>query len=90
MTCTLIRVDNGLPFVASATLVSNSDGSVSFLLPNGQYAGQEPNSYGTRNDSATAQQYQRATLVGSTVTFLPLAQYPPCVYLYGASQVYPA
>lgn len=90
MTYTVVRVDNGEPFIDSAELVKNSDGSVSFKVGDGTYAGQEPNKYGERNDNAEPKQYQRATLSGATVTFMPLADARPCVYLIGASQVYPA
>lgn len=90
MATTLIRVDSGLPFVDSCTRVQNSDGSVSYQLPNGQFAGQEPNAYGVRNDNAEAKQYQRATESGNTTTFLPVDGSLPCVYLIGSSQVYPA
>lgn len=72
----LIRMDNGQDFIPSAQLINNADGSVSFLLPNGGFAGQEPGLYGARHDqhdgSSVPQQYQRATLVGSVVTFVPL------------------
>jgi hypothetical protein len=90
MSVTLVKVDDGQPFVESAELVNNQDGSVSFKLPNGHYAGQEPNVYGERNDNAEPKQYQRATLNGSSVTFLPVEGSLPCVYLLGAGTVYPA
>ena len=90
MSCTLVRVDNGQPFVAEATKVVNTDGSVSFLLPNGRYAGQEPDQYGVRNDSDSSQQYQRATQTGSAVTFVTRPGDLPCVYLLGEGQVYTA
>lgn len=98
MKCTLIRLDNGQPFVAEAVLVTNPDNSVSFQLPNGGYAGQEPNqvgqssTYGVRHDQApgtgAAQSYQRATLVGSVVTFVTRPQDLPCVYLFGTGQAF--
>lgn len=87
---TLVRVDNGQPFVVEATLETNADGSVSFRLPSGQYAGQDPAQYGARVDGPNTQQYQRATLSGSTVTFLPHPEFPPYVYLIGQGTVYPA
>lgn len=88
---TVIRLDNGQPFITQAELVNNSDGSVSFLLPNGEYAGQSPDKgYGVRADSTATQQYQRASLSGNAVTFYPLAGYPPYVYLIGQGTVYPA
>jgi len=91
MRCTVVRVDNGLPFIAEAMLEMNADGSVSFLLPNGQYAGQSPDGgYGVRADGPDPQQYQRATLNGSAVTFFPLEGWPLYVYLLGQGRVYPA
>ncbi len=90
MKCALLRVDTGQPFVAEAALVANSDGSVSFALPDGRYAGQEPNRYGVRHDGDGPQQYQRATLTGSTVTFVTRPQDVPMIYLFGQGSVYPA
>ena len=90
MTCSLIRTDTGLPFVAQAQMEPNSDGSVSFLLPTGGYAGQVPNVYGAREDSAATQQYQRATLAGNVVTFVTRDGDLPCGYLLVQGQVYPA
>lgn len=92
---TVIRLDTGQPFIASAQVVTNGDGSVSFLLPTGDYAGQNPSGYGLRADGPNTQQYQRATLNGNTVTFYPLAEqggtvYPPYVYLFAEGTVYPA
>jgi hypothetical protein len=86
--CTLIRVDNGQPFVDEAVLVSNDDGSVSFQLPGGGYAGQEPNVYGGRDDNAEPKAYQRATLSGSVVTFVTRPQDRPCCYLFGQGRAY--
>lgn len=91
MKCALIRVDTGLPFVPDATLQSNSDGSVSFLTVGG-WAGQEPNVYGLRHpdqpSSETPGAYQRATLSGSTVTFVTRPQDAPMVYLFGQGQAF--
>jgi hypothetical protein len=87
---TVIRLDTGEAFIEDAQLVTNGDGSVSFHLPNGRYAGQDPAQYGVRADGDATQQYQRATLAGSMVTFLPLPDYPAYVYLLGAGKVYPA
>ena len=87
---TVIRIDNGHPFIADAQLVTNADGSVSFQLPDGKFAGQSPEEYGKREDGDATQQYQRASLDGSTVTFLPHPDYPAYVYLLGTGQVYPA
>lgn len=86
---TLVRVDTGLSFVERAELVSNADGSVSFLLDNGLYAGQSPwvvgispSAYGVRHpDSAVCGAYQRATRTGNAVTFLTRPQDIPCGYL---------
>lgn len=87
---TVVRVDTGQPFILSATLVSNADGSVSFQLPDGTFAGQSPDGgYGVRADGENSQ-YQRATLNGSAVTFFPLEGYPPYVYLIGQGTIYPA
>lgn len=90
MTCTLVRVDNGQPFVKTATIVNNSDGSVSFQLPNGQYAGQEPNQYGVRHDGPETQQYQRAQLSGNSATFLTRDGDIVCGYVCFIGKVFPA
>jgi hypothetical protein len=86
---TVLRVDTGEPFIESAQLVENADGSVSFQLPDGTFAGQDPQEYGGRVDGEN-KQYQRATVTGSTVTFLPHPDYPAYVYLLGSGKVYPA
>ena len=88
MKCTLVRVDTGAPFVADAMLVTNDDSSVSFLLPDGTYAGQEPNVYGQRHDGPATQAYQRATLNGTLVTFVTRPQDAPFVYLIGWGRAY--
>jgi hypothetical protein len=85
---TVLRVDDGEPFIESAQLITNGDGSVSFLLDSGEYAGQDPEHYGERVDGEN-KQYQRATVSGNTVTFLPHPDYPAYVYLFGAGKVYP-
>ena len=88
---TVIRVDTGLPFIASAQLVKNSDGSVSFAVGNGSYAGQEPNQYGVRHDQTDGEppkSYQRATVSGNVVTFLTRPQDQPMVYLMGVGTAY--
>lgn len=85
---TLIRLDTGQPFIIEATLQANADGSFSFKLPNGQYAGQDPMSYGGRSDSDEAKQYQRASLSGNVVTFLTRPEDPPYAYLMGSGKVY--
>jgi hypothetical protein len=86
---TVIRVDTGEAFIEDAQLVTNADGSVSFQLADGSFAGQDPQEYGERVDGEN-KQYQRATVTGSTVTFLPHPDYPAYVYLLGAGTVYPA
>ncbi len=91
MIVTLVRVDTGQPFVARAELLKNADGSVSFALDIGGFAGQEPNQYGVRHDQhdgAPPQSYQRATLTASTVTFLTRPQDQPMVYLIGFGTAY--
>lgn len=75
-------------FIDDAELVKNGDGSVSFKLPNGEYAGQEPNAYGRRNDNPGIGPYQKATLNGSVVTFVPRPGDLPCVYVCGTGQAY--
>ena len=92
---TVLRLDNAQPFIDDAQLVLNADGSVSFQLPDGRFAGQKPETYGEREDGDATQQYQRATLAGeaisgSTVTFTPHPDFPARVYLLGVGQVYPA
>lgn len=93
MKCAVYRVDNGLPFIADAELQQNGDGSVSFSLPNGAgWAGQEPNVYGLRHPdqpiSEAPGSYQRATLSGSTVTFVTRPQDAPMVYLFGQGRAF--
>jgi len=95
MTCTLLRVDNGLPFIIRATLITNGDGSVSFRLDDKNFAGQtpwevgQPSTYGLRYpDGPICGSYQRATLVGNVVTFLTRPQDNPCAYLLGTGQAY--
>lgn len=75
-------------FIEDAELVSNGDGSVSFKLPSGSYAGQEPNAYGVRNDNAGIGAYQKATLTGTVVTFVPRPGDLPCVYVCGLGRSY--
>ena len=87
---TVLRVDNGEPFIADAQLITNADGSVSFQLPDGKFAGQDPAEYGVRADGDATQQYQRATVNGTQVVFLPHPDYPARVYILGTGQVYPA
>ena len=94
MTCTLYRVDTGAPFVENATVVPNGDGSVSFELSTGAFAGQEPNVYGARDDqppnTGLPKQYQRATLLGGVATFVTRTGDLPCGYLCAQGQVYPS
>lgn len=89
--CVVIRVDTGLSFIPDAELVTNGDGSVSFLTIGG-WAGQEPNVYGLRHPDQPANEppgaYQRATLVGSTVTFVTRPQDAPMVYLCGQGRAF--
>ena len=95
MICTVLRVDTGLPFITRATLITNADGSVSFQLDNGNFAGQEPwlvgqpSTYGLRYpDGPTCGSYQRASLSGNAVTFLTRPQDNPCTYLLGAGMAF--
>lgn len=95
MTVTLVRVDTGAPFVARAEMVTNDDGSVSFDLGGGLWAGQEPNqvgqpsAYGVRYpDGDVKGAYQRAKLQGNQVVFLTRPQDIPCVYLLGIGQAF--
>jgi hypothetical protein len=55
------------PFIVATKVVNNSDGSVSFELSDGRFAGQEPNVYGVRNDNAGIGAYQKFTLSGNLV-----------------------
>jgi len=60
----------------------NSDGSHSPIMPDGQYAGQEPNIYGqfkfdTLDDPGA---YQKAKLNGQLATFWTRPQDPPYTY----------
>lgn len=90
MKCALIRLDTGQPFVDSAEIVTNDDGSVSFRLAGGSWAGQEPDHYAVRHDdpSAVPGVYQRATLTGSCCTFVTRPQDKPMVYLCGQGKAY--
>lgn len=76
------------PFIADAELVTNSDGSVSFKLRDGNFAGQEPNQYGVRNDNPAIGAYQKATLTGSVVTFVTRPEDAPMVYACGVGKSY--
>ncbi len=89
-TCSLVRIDNGQAFVDSAEIVKNDDGSVSFQLPNGEFAGQEPNVYGMRHDGPAKQQYQRASLVGDLASFLTRPRDLVCGYLCVQGKVFPS
>lgn len=88
MICTVIRLDTGLPFIVNAMLIDNADdGSVSFQLASGLFAGQEPwvvgqpSTYGVPYPpSAVCGAYQRASRDGNTVTFLTRPQDNPCGY----------
>lgn len=53
------------PFIIAVSIVNNDDGSISLFLPNGQYAGQEPNAYGVRNDNSGIGAYQKFTRQGA-------------------------
>ncbi len=92
MKCAVYRLDTGVPFIADADLVTNGDGSVSFELPSGGFAGQEPNAYGVRHDqdpnTGPPQAYQRATLTGSCVTFVTRPQDAPQGYLLASGQAF--
>jgi len=90
VTVQLLRLDTGLPFIDMSTEQTNSDGSVVYLLPNGEFGGQAPGQYGVRADDKEAKQYQRARLSGNLVVFQPLANFPPAAYLRVVSQVFPA
>lgn len=89
-------MDTGQDFVPYAILVNNPDGSVSLQLANGGFAGQEPGLYGARHDQdpgGAPQQYQRASLNGSVLTFMPLSpdqdtRFVPMGYLAYVGQVY--
>lgn len=95
MIVTLVRVDNGLPFVPRAELVANADGSTSFRLENGLFVGQtpwlvnQPSTYGLRYpDSDQQGSYQRALISGNQAVFLTRPQDIPCVYLLGQGQAF--
>jgi len=90
--CTLLRVDTGAVFILDAEPVTNSDGSTSFRLPSGKWAGQEPMQYGVRHQDQPGDQapgvYQRATVSGSIATFVTRPQDPPAAYLYAVGRAY--
>lgn len=58
------------PFIVADHVVTNPDGSVSFVLSDGTFAGQEPNQHGVRNDNRILGVYQKATRTGALVAFL--------------------
>lgn len=97
--CAVYRIDNGQPFIPQATLVQNSDGSVSFELPNGAgWAGQEPwvngapSTYGLRHPDQPAGEtpgaYQRFTVNGTSVTSLTRPQDAVLPYLLALGTAY--
>jgi hypothetical protein len=93
MTCAVYRLDTGQPFIERATLITNSDGSVSFQLDDLNFAGQapwivgQPSQYGVRYaDGPVCGAYQRASLFGNCVTFLTRPQDNPCAYLVAQGQ----
>jgi len=92
MKCTLVRVDNGQPFILDAQPIQNADGSMSCRLPSGAWAGQEPMQYGVRHPdqpgNETPGAYQRFTLSGSIATFVTRPQDPPAAYLYAVGRAY--
>jgi len=95
MRCTVLRVDTGLPFIENAMLITNADGSVSFQLANGLFAGQmpwevgQPSTYGVRYpDTVECGSYQRATKDGNAITFLTRPQDIPVGYLIFVGQAY--
>lgn len=88
MSVTLLRLDTGQPFVEQAERVQNDDGSVSYRTPAGNYAGQEPNAYGVRNNNTSVGAYQKATERGNLTTFVPRPGDLPCTYLVGEGRAY--
>jgi hypothetical protein len=98
MKCTLIRVDNGQPFILEGEPIANSDGSTSCRLPSGAWAGQEPladgtyRNYGVRHPDQPGDQapgaYQRFTVSGSVAVFVTRPQDPPAAYLYAVGRAY--
>jgi len=98
MKCTLVRVDNGQPFILEGEPVVNldaagrPDGSMSCRLPSGAWAGQEPRQYGVRHPDQPGDQipgaYQRFTVSGSVATFVTRPQDPPAAYLYAVGRAY--
>lgn len=88
MKCALYRVDTGQPFIEDAMMQTNTDGSVSFALPNGAgWAGQEPMVYGLRHPDQPASEspgaYQRFNPpVGLSVTIVTRPQDPPFGYYF--------
>lgn len=60
-------------FISAVSMLTNANGSVSFILPDGSVAGQEPNQYGVRHDAPDVPSigvYQMATVRGALVSFL--------------------
>ena len=92
-TVQLYSLSDGSVFIGTAAdgpvvMVTNADGSVSFQNAHGVFCGVNPTN-GAREDGGN-QQYQRATLNGSVVTFFPLAGYPMFSFGLATGQVYPA
>jgi hypothetical protein len=96
----LVRLDNGQPFVDRVEQIANADGSISFRLfdgPNaGKFVGQTPSDgqpwasvYGVRYpDMSDAGSYQRATPDNGKATFVTRTEDIPCSYLICTGQVY--
>lgn len=68
------------PFIVADHLQTNADGSVTPVLANGTFAGQEPNVYGKRNDNTTLGVYQKATRSGALITFFTRPGDTPMTY----------
>jgi hypothetical protein len=100
MKCTLVRVDNGQPFIPEGEPIQNADGSMSCRLPSGAWGGQEPPywdghqlvNYGVRHPDQPGDQvpgaYQRFTVSGSVAVFVTRPQDPPAAYLYAVGRAY--
>lgn len=79
------------PFIVAERMITNANGSVSFILPDGSVAGQEPMQYGVRHDAPNVADigvYQMARVQGALVTFQTRPQDPMYTYTMAEGQAF--
>lgn len=82
-----------VPFIVADHMITNQNGSVSFVLADGSVAGQEPDQYGVRHDAPNVEGigvYQMFTLQpgGALVSVLTRPQDKPFVYTLATLTAY--